>query len=781
MNKIKYIILGLLLLPTITFAAIATGWNTPTISTGYVQPTYINGVQPAVQASSFTATSTTATSTFAGVINVNQTNSTSTFAGNLLVDSGTLVVDSQNNKVGVNTSSPSATLDVHGQTSDNTAFAFQAANSGGTSILTVRNDGNVGIGTTSPYRALSVYGSSDLGTNALAGTFTATSTTGTSTFANSIIVGTSTITAASNLDVYGTYGTNGSDLLTIENNRSQAGNLYFNNNIASARLYHTLDSTYLASTSDITIFSRVMVPTSAGTYGNGVSALSSSNSNGFSANAFVIEATSTALQVRLYGATQADYIQKSVANFFSTYANKIVDITVVRDATTPTLLIYINGILQTTTETTAGTAPTWAAIVNSTYNVVGLGSSASSIWNNRIYKNVVFNRDLSQTEIRQLRERDISWKDQWGSFFPLSNSSWYGGSTILNGDLESYSGGHYTSWGTSTSGTSIVTDETVDVYSGGHAVRYDMGTGYAYIAAPTGLVSTGKRYKVTVWAKTTDAGRQVKIGARTGSSGYTTFTLTSSWAQYSGEFTAASIYFALESVTTGTYSMYFDDIRIEEVGAVLDSNLENANPVQSTVVMDRSSNGYNGVVTATGVTQIKPPTQIGNLFFASSTGNIGVGTTSPATALDVNGTITQLTVKSCTLGLTTTALGSITGCVASDEKLKKNISEVLVGNAILKLKPVFYEWKDLTRDTQVHSGFVAQDVEKVIPSAVVSAGTNLKGVDSNSILAYVVKFIQGFYANFQKLAAKVSGLENRINDQQKQIDRLQLQVNQLLK
>lgn len=53
--------------------------------------------------------------------------------------------------------------------------------------------GNFGIGTTSPWRNLSVYGSSDLGSNALAGTFTATSTTGTSTFAGAVSFATTTV------------------------------------------------------------------------------------------------------------------------------------------------------------------------------------------------------------------------------------------------------------------------------------------------------------------------------------------------------------------------------------------------------------------------------------------------------------------------------------------------------------------------------------------------------------------------------------------------------------
>lgn len=49
-------------------------------------------------------------------------------------------------------------------------------NTGGATTSVMTSTGSLGIGTTSPYRALSVYGSSDLGTNALFGSFTSTST-----------------------------------------------------------------------------------------------------------------------------------------------------------------------------------------------------------------------------------------------------------------------------------------------------------------------------------------------------------------------------------------------------------------------------------------------------------------------------------------------------------------------------------------------------------------------------------------------------------------------------
>ncbi|MEI6346149.1 MAG: immunoglobulin-like domain-containing protein [bacterium] len=127
-------------------------------------------------------------------------------------------------KFGLGTTSPWRTLSVNGSSDlgTNALAGYFTATSSTASVFTyasttaisasgsayfATSGGNVGIGTTSPWRTLSVNGSSDLGTNALAGSFTATSTTATSTFAGFIDVnGTgsnATSTFASNLWVKG--------------------------------------------------------------------------------------------------------------------------------------------------------------------------------------------------------------------------------------------------------------------------------------------------------------------------------------------------------------------------------------------------------------------------------------------------------------------------------------------------------------------------------------------------------------------------------------------------
>jgi hypothetical protein len=134
-------------------------------------------------------------------------------------------------------------------------------------------------------------------------------------------------------------------------------------------------------------------------------------------------------------------------------------------------------------------------------------------------------------------------------------------------------------------------------------------------------------------------------------------------------------------------------------------------------------------------------------------------------------------VKSCSLGLTTDINGNVSGCVASDQSLKKNIKPLTTTlQTLLDLSPVTYQWKDTTKDTMVHSGFIAQMVEKVFPSAVVSAGANIKGVDSNAILSLVVKSFQDFYKQYiakeNAQDKQIAALQTQVAAQQKQINRL---------
>lgn len=121
-----------------------------------------------------------------------------------------------------------------------------------------------------------------------------------------------------------------------------------------------------------------------------------------------------------------------------------------------------------------------------------------------------------------------------------------------------------------------------------------------------------------------------------------------------------------------------------------------------------------------------------------------------------SGTVVQKGSVNCSTGVLSTSTGALSGCVASDIRLKKNI-KLLPYNSMLidNLRPVSYQWKDKVRGSGGHTGFIAQDVEKVFPSAVVPAGS-LKAVDSNALIAVLVKEIQ-------ELRKRVNILERRHN------------------
>ena len=142
-------------------------------------------------------------------------------------------------------------------------------------------------------------------------------------------------------------------------------------------------------------------------------------------------------------------------------------------------------------------------------------------------------------------------------------------------------------------------------------------------------------------------------------------------------------------------------------------------------------------------------------MYLSAGGNVGIGTTNPGQPLEVVGTIRQSTVKSCTTGVQTNASGDFSACVASDQSLKTNVIDLTSAEIVDSLHPVYYNWIDTTtRDAQTHAGLIAQEVQKIIPEAVVPAGVNLLGIDSNALIAVLIKEIQAMRVRLANLEAK---------------------------
>ncbi len=132
-----------------------------------------------------------------------------------------------------------------------------------------------------------------------------------------------------------------------------------------------------------------------------------------------------------------------------------------------------------------------------------------------------------------------------------------------------------------------------------------------------------------------------------------------------------------------------------------------------------------------------------------SSGNVGIGTTSPGYLLAVNGN------TSCTGGVWS----------ASDGRYKKNIT--CVSNALDKVKSlqaVTYNWdlektarEGMTMDDRTYFGFIAQEVQKVMPEAVQEApGDNLLRIDYAQITPVLVEAVKEQQKKIEELEALVA-------------------------
>lgn len=122
---------------------------------------------------------------------------------------------------------------------------------------------------------------------------------------------------------------------------------------------------------------------------------------------------------------------------------------------------------------------------------------------------------------------------------------------------------------------------------------------------------------------------------------------------------------------------------------------------------------------------------------------LGLGTTTPAYALDVNGYTAS------------------TGFVqTSDRRLKNDIARITSGLAIIdQRKPVSFRWKN---DGRAAAGLIAQDVLGVIPTAVASNTEGTYAVAYNQTIPYLIKGMQELKTSLDDLIAANENLKQQL-------------------
>jgi hypothetical protein len=148
-------------------------------------------------------------------------------------------------------------------------------------------------------------------------------------------------------------------------------------------------------------------------------------------------------------------------------------------------------------------------------------------------------------------------------------------------------------------------------------------------------------------------------------------------------------------------------------------------------------------------------------------GYLGVGNTAPGTMLTI-GTATTNTGNITVYGTgTTCVIGDGTGGTSctSDLRLKDNIIDM--GSElshIMALRPVTFNWKDVTRDQVGNMGLIAQEVQAIYPNVVRTIYDDYLGIDYTTLVVPAIKAIQELNLNLEGIAGTITPLEGSMTE-----------------
>jgi hypothetical protein len=152
------------------------------------------------------------------------------------------------------------------------------------------------------------------------------------------------------------------------------------------------------------------------------------------------------------------------------------------------------------------------------------------------------------------------------------------------------------------------------------------------------------------------------------------------------------------------------------------------------------------------------------LMRIKGTGSVGIGVANPAYKLEVNGDINAKgVVRANGLALT------------SDARYKENVTPITDGlESILRLQGVAFDWnRDAWREKNFppgpQLGFIAQDVEKVLPGVVSTDPNGYESVSYTSLVPVLVEAVKTLKADNDNKAAQIAALQRRLDAQQAQI------------
>jgi hypothetical protein len=107
--------------------------------------------------------------------------------------------------------------------------------------------------------------------------------------------------------------------------------------------------------------------------------------------------------------------------------------------------------------------------------------------------------------------------------------------------------------------------------------------------------------------------------------------------------------------------------------------------------------------------------------------------------------------------------GILTNSNPSDQNLKQNIQSMIGGTVFVnELNPVSFEWKSEANGTGTKYGFIAQEVQQVIPEIVSTDSTGTIGLDTVSMIPFLVKAIKEQQEVINTLKVEIQNIKSEL-------------------
>lgn len=145
---------------------------------------------------------------------------------------------------------------------------------------------------------------------------------------------------------------------------------------------------------------------------------------------------------------------------------------------------------------------------------------------------------------------------------------------------------------------------------------------------------------------------------------------------------------------------------------------------------------------------------------------VGVGTDAPGKALDVEGSVSA------------TAFAE-----TSDARCKENVAPITDAiEAVTQLRGVSYEWTDEYApedDEDRHLGFLADEIESVLPSVVGRSEDGLQTIAPTDLIAVLVEAIKDQQAEIEARERRLEDQTDRLDRQRRRLNALEARVSEM--